>query len=634
MSFLAPLALALGLLAGPIVLLYMLRLRRREVQVSSTLLWQQLLRDREANAPWQRLRRNILLLLQLLILAALVIALARPFMEVPTVTTGRIALLIDASASMNSTDVQPSRFEAAKQQALSIIDTLGQQDSLAVIRVAEGPEVVENYTNDVARLRNAITGLQPSQAAADWNAALTLAAAGASGADKFTIILIGDGGVSGDLASNYGNVKFIPIGRSDANMAISALAIDSDSANGPQLYARISNYGSQNGDEVFSLYLDDKLWNAWTYNVPAKGTKDVVVPNLPASFHRVEANIAPTASSTVPDYLPLDDTAWAVYSPAEAGRVLLMTKQNRFLEQGFASMPDWQTFRGDVDKPMPSEAFDLYVFDGWLPPTLPNANMLIINPLASTPLFKVGHTTSDTSGLTVLPDDARTRFLKFNDVNIRAFKTITDASWADTLVGTAAGPLVLAGQVSDHRVSVISFDLHDSDLPLKIAWPILLADLTEWYKAPRAVHVNGTLQPGQTVTIQPGAATDTMRVFRPDGSATTRNVDQPLLIYTDTAMPGIYRVETYKGSDLIQQELFAVNLFDTNESDITVRTPAFGASNVSVARKEEIGQREFWPWVALLALIVLMIEWYVHHRRLRVPSLGALAPLRRFARRG
>src|SRR3954470_20552442 len=111
MAFLAPLALALSAFAAPIILLYMLRLRRRDVEVSSTMLWQQLLRDREANAPWQRLRRNLLLLLQLLILAALIIALARPFITVPTVTTGRIAVLLDASASMTATDVQPSRFE-------------------------------------------------------------------------------------------------------------------------------------------------------------------------------------------------------------------------------------------------------------------------------------------------------------------------------------------------------------------------------------------------------------------------------------------------------------------------------------------------------------------------------------------
>ena len=103
MSFLTPLFLLLSLLAGPIILLYMLRLRRQEMQVSSTLLWQKLLRDREANAPWQRLRRNLLLILQLLILAFLVLALARPFWPVATVVSGNVVLLLDASASWTGT---------------------------------------------------------------------------------------------------------------------------------------------------------------------------------------------------------------------------------------------------------------------------------------------------------------------------------------------------------------------------------------------------------------------------------------------------------------------------------------------------------------------------------------------------
>src|SRR4026207_1193203 len=114
MAFLAPLALALSAFAAPIILLYMLRLRRRDVDVSSTMLWQQLLRDREANTPWQRLRRNLLLLLQLLILAALVLALARPFLPVPTVVSGSVVVLLDGSASMLATDVEPNRFEVAQ----------------------------------------------------------------------------------------------------------------------------------------------------------------------------------------------------------------------------------------------------------------------------------------------------------------------------------------------------------------------------------------------------------------------------------------------------------------------------------------------------------------------------------------
>src|SRR5690349_3028699 len=175
MSFLTPLFLLLGLLAGPIILLYMLRLRRREMLVSSTMLWQKLLRDREANAPWQRLRRNLLLILQLIILAALVFALARPFIPVPTVVSGSVVVLLDGSASMLATDVEPNRFEVAKGEVERLINELGGGDQMTLILVGRTPTVLASATGDHTRLRNALDQAQPAPAAADWAAAFALA---------------------------------------------------------------------------------------------------------------------------------------------------------------------------------------------------------------------------------------------------------------------------------------------------------------------------------------------------------------------------------------------------------------------------------------------------------------------------
>src|SRR5918998_3653744 len=121
MPFLAPLGL-LGLLAIPlIVALYVLRLRRDERTVSSTYLWQQLVRDIEANAPWQRLRRSLLLLLQLLLVVALAVIVARPFGERPAGLARDLVLVIDASASMRATDVFPDRLPAAKRAAIAAL---------------------------------------------------------------------------------------------------------------------------------------------------------------------------------------------------------------------------------------------------------------------------------------------------------------------------------------------------------------------------------------------------------------------------------------------------------------------------------------------------------------------------------
>ena len=637
MSFLTPTALALGALSIPVILLYMLRLRRRETPVSSTLLWQQVIQDREANAPWQRLRRNLLLLLQLLILAGLVIALARPFVEVPTVTTGKVALLIDASASMNATDVQPTRFEVARQQALTFINSINSQDQVAVIRVAGGPEQVVNYTNDQNALRDGINKMQVSQASADWVAALTLAAAGATGSDKFTTVIIGDGGLPSGIGNTYGDVKFIPIGKSAENVAISALATGTDPVNGPQLYGRITNYGTQSADVVFSVKLDGALFNASTYTVAAGQYTDVVVTKLPETFHQVEADLTRPLNATTPDYLPLDDVAYAVFTPSSIGQALLITPQNKFLEQGFASLADWQIFLGQPNTALPTKNYDLYIFDGSLPPVLPAGNMLLVNPPNTSSindLFTVGAETKDASLITVKANDPRTRFLDFKDVNIRQFETITQTDaqkgkWpADTLVGANGGPLVLAGTYNGHQVAVISFDLHDSDLALKIAWPILLSDLTQWYRVPRIIDVQGSLAPGKAITIQPPPDADKVTVKHPDGTITDLKLDANLssLIFADTQALGIYTVDTYKSDNLLQEAPFAINMFDPDESSIAVKTPSFITTTNGTTNQAEIGQREFWPFIALAALLILMIEWYIYYRR----AIGAkiFGPLR------
>src|SRR5687768_15377907 len=141
MSFLAPIAFLGALVTIPIILLYMLRLRRREIVISSNFLWQQILRDREANTPWQRLRRNILLFLQLLIVALIVLAMARPAQVVPTISASKTVILLDASASMNATDIEGrTRFEEAQRQAVLVLNEIGLEDEVAVIRVADVTE--------------------------------------------------------------------------------------------------------------------------------------------------------------------------------------------------------------------------------------------------------------------------------------------------------------------------------------------------------------------------------------------------------------------------------------------------------------------------------------------------------------
>src|SRR5215510_2887256 len=158
MPLLNPLAL-LGLLFIPAVIaMYMLKLRRDETVVPSTLLWT----DVEANAPWQRLRRSLLLLLQLLLVLILVLLAARPFLERPAGLARDIVLVVDTSASMGATDVLPNRLEGAKSAAIEALKELPTGGKVSVIAAERTARIVANETSDIGRVRQAINDLEPT----------------------------------------------------------------------------------------------------------------------------------------------------------------------------------------------------------------------------------------------------------------------------------------------------------------------------------------------------------------------------------------------------------------------------------------------------------------------------------------
>lgn len=634
-SFLTPLALALSALAIPIILLYMLRLRRTETPISSTFLWRQLVRDREANAPWQRLRLSWLLLLQLLILAALVLALARPFTKVKTISTGRIVLLLDASASMEATDVNPSRFAEARETGLGIVDTLGSDDTMTVIRVTDVPEVLAAASRDKMVLRKAIQNAQPSDASADWLAAMTLAAAGGVGVTQLKVVIVSDGGLPANLPSVPGEVRFVPVGRSSSNLAISALATAALAGHPPQLFARINNYGELNTDVILDIRLDgsDVIYTARRLSVPAQGHIDVSDIDLPPTFNTLTAELTLPHNAAMPDYLAIDNVAYAVRDLSGAGRVLLVSKDNLFLEQIFRSLRGVELFQIAPGDSLPTDKFDLYVFDSTLPDKLPDGDLLLINPPTKTDFFSLGETLAPVGAITAHPDDPRVRNLGvyLESVNLKKYTVLGGVDWGTALIQVDGHPLVLAGTVNNRQVAILPFDARypNTDLVLQPAWPILIAELTAWFSPPSIIDATQNLPPGAPVTIQFIENADEAIVTRPNGQRVTLQAETSETTFADTLQPGLYRVELRKGGQTLKTEQFAVDLFDPAESDITPKTSiTIGSTPISRDAREETGRRELWPWIVGIGLVILAAEWWVYHRSLRRIPRVAMSGLR------
>jgi len=617
MSFLTPLALLSAAIIGPIIVaMYLLKLRREDRQVSSTFLWQRIVRDVEANAPWQKLRRNLLLLLQLLLLALLALALARPFFRTTGIAGRNLIVIVDRSASMQATDVVPSRLEAAKQQAVDLIDQLPDGGRATVIAAGGQMEVPVAATTDRRQLRDAIDGITARNGGgSDLAQALTLAAALSSREADSEVAIISDGNVSFPPEIKMpATVRYFPIGQRRENVAISAVALQ-PSAAGQTLFAQATNYAPSAATRRMDIYLDDTLFNAYNLTLDPNREQSIVV-EVPAQVRKAEARLVDESST---DALPADDRGYAVSTAGEGTNVRLISPGNRFLETALGLLPSVKTTLVPTNTATFTETaaqVPLTILDAVVPATLPPGNLFFIAPPRSTDYFSITGQIDFPALRPAAGDEPLLKDVKLSEVSVRVANKIAPGAWARVVVDGDGGPILLAGEKDGRRIVVLAFDLHDSDLPLQVAFPLLLSNIVG-YLAPGSGVEAAQLAPGQPLALQIDPSITAVRVTRPDGQVVPLEAKSGQAIYADTDTLGAYVVEQFLGEKLIARQRFAVNLFSKEESTIAPQSElkiqqTSGLQQATAG--ERVGRQEFWRWLAVIALVVLVIEWLVYQR--------------------
>ena len=312
MPFVAPLAL-LGLSFIPLVVaFYMLKLRREDAVVPSTLLWQRLLADVEANAPWQRLRRSLLLLLQLLLVAILAILAARPFLERPAGLAGDLVVVIDTSASMGATDVAPNRLEAAKAAVLDALRDLPGGGRVSVIAAAGSARVVANGTTDLGRVRQAIAALTVSNAPGDLADGLRLASALAARASDAEVLVATDAALAATPDARVdAPVRVLRVGRDAKNQAIVAVAVrTAPSAVTRSVFVSVANLDLESAQRRVELWGDGILLEARDLFLEAQSRANVSIDDVPRDVGSSRSAWSPAAVPVAGAVRPRRRTAW------------------------------------------------------------------------------------------------------------------------------------------------------------------------------------------------------------------------------------------------------------------------------------------------------------------------------------
>ncbi|MEA2725389.1 MAG: hypothetical protein QOH59_3160 [Gemmatimonadales bacterium] len=616
MGLLAPLGLLASLLIPVVVAMYLLKLRREERTVSSTLLWQRMVRDVEANAPWQRLRRNLLLLLQILVLLALMFALARPFVRTVGIAGRNLILVVDRSASMGATDAGGARLEAAKREAIRLVDQLPDTGRATVIAFGGRMEVPAAASSDRRELRAAIRGIQlRNGGGSDLGQALALASALAAREVDSEVAIISDGQVQvPDQAEVPATVRFFPIGTRADNAGISAFVLQ-PVAGGQRLFVQATNYGPAAISRRLVVRLDGALFNAYDLALDPSADQSVVA-DVPSTVREA------TAELEGGDALPADDRAWAAGAPTDKAQVRLISGGNRFLEAGLATLPGLEVTLVPTTTTAFTGTVALTVLDGVVPDPLPPGNLLFVGPLRSSTLFSV---TGELEFPALRPapgGDPLLQNASVAEINVLRAAQIPKPIWARTVIDSDGGPVLLAGETGGRRVAVLGFALHESDLPLQIAFPILFSNLVG-YLAPGQGGSANQLQPGQPLVVPVPPDTTEVRITPPGGTTVRVTPANGQAIFAETDQLGIYGVAIVRPDLPPIERAVAVNLMNSTESRVEPRKqlPIFQSGGRAVAATgERSGRSELWRWLAGLALALLVIEWLVYQR----PALALL----------
>ena len=155
----------------------------------------------------------------------------------------------------------------------------------------------------------------------------------------------------------------------------------------------------------------------------------------------------------------------------------------------------------------------------------------------------------------------------------------------------------------------------NTDWPLRLSFPLFCRNLLEYLGGGRGADELASCQPGQPIELRMETTGKTIQITSPGGAhyVVTRDRDNAYM-FAGTDEIGVYDVRLEDSSIVTQR--FAVNLFDAVESDLRPREFFETAWNKVTAQAGfETTRREAWRWLILLAILLLLVEWYIYNRR-------------------
>jgi Mg-chelatase subunit ChlD len=656
-TWLTPLAglILAAALIPPLILLYFLKLRRKPMPVACTMLWMTAREDLQANAPFQRLRRNLLLFLQLLALILLAIALMQPQVQAGQFDGGRVVILIDNSASMSATDGPGglTRLDIAKRLARDRIEAMygggmftSSPDETMIVAFSDRAEIISRFTNSRQQLLDAIDRIRPTHGETRLEEALQLARAYTTNVvdemgearptgEPAHIELFSDGRIA-DLADQVlrgESITFHAIGTDDPdNVAFAAISAERpfDRPTHIEVFASMINFNQYEVSCDVQLSVNGTARGIREINIPAARLDDESGELRPgrnnvsfAPFEMARGAVIELANLR-PDALLADNIAQIVIAPARRLNVAIVSPQGWVIRNVVDSIEPARLdilTRAQYEERAavgPLDEYDVIIFDGYEPENLPAGRYLCFGPPPPIEGLNPYGRADRQLILTTREDHPVMQHVNMDRVFIRDFVLMQPARDVTILAEGNQSPAIVHAVREQVSVIHVAFDPLDTYWPYERSYVYFILNAIEFLGHFGDAVISQTLRPGQAISTRlPSSATD-VQLIHPDGRVESLNVADPTQVsWGPIELAGVYTLQ-WREPNVTEPQLraIAVNLLSETEGDLRVQ------DEFTIGRDEVIGHRAgrtayvpLWPWAVGLCIALLLIEWWVYHRK-------------------
>ncbi len=629
-----------GVAAALTTALYILKLRRRTVPVPFVNLWEKILRDKEATSLFSRLKRLLSLFVQLALLLLLALALGDPRRGALSVRGRNLVVLLDTSASMQASDVGPSRLAEAKREVQKIIRGLGGADRMLIARMDASVTSLGPMSGDTSELERELEGAVATDTRVDFARALRFATDTLRGLENPEIVVVSDGRV-GEAVDGSGKVRlgddvkltYLPVGASARNVGITQFSVRRYPLDKSryEVMLEVTNTGPEEESIELSLFGDGTIVDLTKLRLKAGERLPRFYPNLSGASRTLEAKIRPLDGSQ--DALATDDHAYALLPERRRAKVLVVTPGNTYLEAALLLDEyldvSFETPEAYAARPSSAARPDVVVFDGATPAAPPKTHAIYIDPRGPGSPVKSDKVLDRPGFDRIDRKHPIVRWTALDDVNVaRGHKLVPGPN--DKVVGASVdGPILVAGQRDGFKFVALGFDVRESDLPLRVAWPLFLMNCINDFTDEDARYIS-SFRTGEVwrVPINEGdEGRDRAVLTTPGGGDVVVPVHEGRAVYLGDRA-GFYELRRASMTDgdavsrgaAPTKTAFAANLLDADESAIEpAKELVVDGKKAGALEGFQIGvRRELWIYLLLAAVALTAIEWFTFHRRITV----------------